>query len=555
LRAKDKMIRIARTLRPIGAQQLWAQGVYALRGLRPPPPSHGPAPELSPGGEPTAFLPGPRHARWLSSDALELIQRQVDFSAGVDWGYSAEGPLWLYHLNQCDHLRDGEISPERRRDLMLDWVRTCSTGAGWDPHPTCLRVLSWGKLLLTPGAVALTPAEARQIHGSMAQQLDGLERNLEFRLQANHLLANLTGLVFGGLLFEGPRADAWLGREGDLRAELARQFDSEGAHEERSPMYHSLLLENLLDLLNLLRVREGRAPRPLAEALVATAERALAALSVWKHPDGEIALLGDSALGIAPPPDALLAYGRALGLQPRGPEVPGLLASAGFARLEAGPFSLVASFGPPSPAHQPGHAHCDALSFELVCAGERVVCDTGVHSYEPGPRRDHARATRSHATLEIAGAEQSEIWAAHRVGGRARTALVTFEPQTSLEATCASWSTPDTLHRRRFSLADGVLEIRDWVEGTPGSARLALPLAPGLEPRLVHDQEGGTETHIRLPGSGHLRVVLPIEANWRIERMPYYPEFGVEADRACLVGEAEVFESGSWRFEFSPRAE
>lgn len=549
------MIRIARTLRPIGARQLWAQGVYALRGLRPPPPLLGPVPELSPGGEPAAFLPAPRHARWVSPDALELIQRRVDFSAGVDWGHSAEGPLWLYHLNQCDHLRDEELSPERRRDLMLDWVRTCSAGAGWDPHPTCLRVLSWGKLLLTPGAVELTPGEAGEIRGSMAQQLDGLERNLEFRLQANHLLANLIGLVFGGLLFEGPRADAWLQREEDLRAELARQFGREGAHEERSPMYHALLLENLLDLLNLLRVREERAPRPLAEELAATAERALAALSVWRHPDGEIALFGDSALGIAPPPDALLEYGRALGLQPLAPETPGLLASAGFARLEEGPFALLASFGVPSPAHQPGHAHCDALSFELTCAGERVVCDTGVHSYEPGPRRDVARATRSHATLEIAGAEQSEIWAAHRVGGRVRTALVAFEPRASLEATCASWSTPDTLHRRRFSLAGGVLEIRDWVEGVPRAVRLALPLAPGLEPRLVHDQEGGTEAHVRLAGSGRLRVILPVEVNWRIERIPYYPEFGIEADRACLVGEAEAFESGCWRFEFSPEGE
>ncbi len=318
-------------------------------------------------------------------------------------------------------------------------------------------------------------------------------------------------------------------------------------------MYHSLLLENLLDVLNLMRVRESRAPASLAEELEATVPRALGALSVWRHPDGEIALLGDSALGIAQPPDALVEYGRRIGLQPLGADSRGLLADAGFARLEAGPFSLVASFGEPSPPHQPGHAHCDALSFELACAGERVVCDTGVHSYVPGHRRDLARATRSHATIEIAGAEQSEIWAAHRIGGRVRADRVAFDPEGFLEATCASWSTGDTLHRRRFSLENGVLEIRDSVEGTPRSVRLALPFAPGLEPRLMHEQEGGTEAHMRLAGGGHLRVVLPIEANWRLDRSPYYPEFGVEEDRACLVGEAEVFESGTWRFEFTPR--
>ena len=278
MKLKDKIIRIARTLRPLGAHQLWAQGLHSIRGLRPPPARRGAPPPLSRGGVPVAFLPPPRHARWISERELELIRRRVDFSAGIDWAHPGEGMLWLYHLNECDHLRDGNLSPERRRDLMLDWVRQCARGPGWDPHPTCLRVLSWGKILLTPGAVELTPAEADEIFASMAQQLDSLERNLEFRLQANHLLSNLIGLVFGGMLFEGPRADAWLRRESALRAEVSRQFGADGAHEERSPMYHSLLLENLLDVLNLMRVRESRAPASLAEELEATVPRALGAL-------------------------------------------------------------------------------------------------------------------------------------------------------------------------------------------------------------------------------------------------------------------------------------
>jgi uncharacterized heparinase superfamily protein len=33
------------------------------------------------------------------------------------------------------------------------------------------------------------------------------------------------------------------------------------------------------------------------------------------------------------------------------------------------------------PSYQPGHAHCDALSFELCIGRERVVTDTGVTEY------------------------------------------------------------------------------------------------------------------------------------------------------------------------------
>ncbi len=541
--------RLLRTVRPLGLRQGVAQLVHSIRGLRRPPVARGPAPQLSTGDAISAFLPGPRHAHWHPSGELELIRRRVDFSGGVNWGYRGEGPLWLYHLNQCDHLRSPTLSAGQRLSLMLDWVRNCSAGAGWDPHPTSLRILSWGKILLTPGAIEATAAEKGEILASMARQLDGSQRNLEVRLGANHLLSNLIGLVFGGLLLHGPRADGWLANEAKLRAELASQFGSDGAHEERSPMYHALLLENLLDLVNLARARDKRAPGQLVEALADTAASALAPLPVWRHPDGEIALFGDSALGIAHPPDALEEYARALGVRAPTPQSPGLLETSGFARLEGGPFSLVASFAGPGPAHQPGHAHCDALSFELACAGERVVCDTGVHSYEPGEPRRIARATRSHATLEVGGAEQAEIWAAHRVGGRPRVALARFEPGRFLEATCASWSTPDSVHRRRFSLMGEELEICDSLEGTPRRVCLVLPLAPGAEPRLAHAQDGGVEAHISLPGGGRLRVALPVAADWRIERAPYYPEFGSETDRACLVGDAERFESGTWRFD------
>ena len=538
-----------RTLRHLGPSQAAAQALHAVRGIRRPPAARGQAPELSRGEEPANFLPAPRHARWLSQDELELIRRRVNFAHGIDWGYGGEGPLWAYHLHQCDHLRSPDLEPGRRLALMLDWVRNHREGIGWDPHPTSLRLFSWGKNLLTPGALGPTADESRELRASLAVQLDSLDRNLEVRLRANHLLTNLSALVFGGLLFEGPRADRWLAQADRFAEELAAQFGADGAHEERSPMYHALLLENLLDLVNLARVRPGRIPARVNEALDVTAGAALGALSVWRHPDGEIALFGDSAHGIAHAPDTLLAYGRSVGVDARPPSKSGLLDEGGFARLEGGPFSLLVSIAGPAPAHQPGHAHCDALAFELLCGGERVVCDTGVHDYLPGERRRLARATLSHATLEVGGEEQAEIWAAHRVGGRPRVELVDFRGGTRLEATCASWSTPDTLHRRSFLLSGGALEIRDALEGHSRPGRFALPLAPGLEPLLSVDPDGGGEARIPLADGRRLRVVLPATARWRVERTPYYPEFGHELERVCLVGEADRVGSAAWRFE------
>ena len=552
MKQRNRIGRFVRTVRHLAPGQAFAQLVFALRGLRSPGPAVAEFSEFRAGPLPVPFLPGPAHARWHASSELELIGRRVNFSTGVDWGFAREGPLWLYHLHQCDHLRGQEIPPSRRLSLILAWIRDCSEGGpGWDPHPTSLRILSWGKLLLTPGAIEPSEAERALICGSLARQLEHLDRNLEFRLGANHLLSNLVGMVFGGLLLEGRQADGWLARSAMLGDELAAQFGSDGAHQERSPMYHGLLVENLLDLLNLARVRSERAPDGLVKALEATASAALGAMSVWRHPDGEIALFGDSAFGIAQSPDALVEYGGTLGLNPRLPATPGLLEAAGFARLERGDFALAVSIGGPAPAHQPGHAHCDALAFELACRGQRVVCDTGVYAYLPGERRTLARATRSHATLEVGGEEQAEIWAAHRVGGRPEVKRVDFRPGQWLEGTCVSWSTPGTLHRRRFVLEGDVLEIWDGLEGEGLSAVLSLPLAPGIEPRLAQDADGVARAYLDLPQGGELRVDLPGPAQWRIERRPYYPEFGQEIQRACLVGEAPAFASGTWRFVLS----
>ncbi len=542
--------RVFRTGRHLLRRQIFAQAMHSLRGHSGPIRSVETAPELSSGASVLPFLAGPAHARWHDGDVLELIGERVDFSQGLDWFHADSGPLWSYQLHNCDHLRGSELSAERRTELILDWIRNHESGIGWDPHPTSLRLVSWGKLLLGAEKLSLDEADLAEISRSLARQADTLQANLEVRLQANHLFSNRVGLVFIGLLFSGPGADRWLDQSEALVREIGIQFNDDGGHEERSPMYHSLLLESLLDLLNLARARPDRAPDDLVRNLEEFSSRGLSALELWCHPDGKIALFSDSAFDMAPEPEALAQYARALGVESTPLEPPGLLDSTGYARLESDDFVLIVSVAGPSPPHQPGHAHCDALAFELSCRGERVVTDTGVYEYVVGERRDLSRATLSHSTLEIGDAEQFEVWSAHRVGGRSRVRLTDFQAGLRLEASCVGWSTPDCAHHRVFALDQGGVEIRDRLEGSKKPVRLSLPLAPGIRARLVHDQDGGAEVHLVLPSGRRMRLGLPIEAEWRIERHPYFPLFGVEVERERILGEADVFESGTWRFEW-----
>jgi uncharacterized heparinase superfamily protein len=224
-----------------------------------------------------------------------------------------------------------------------------------------------------------------------------------------------------------------------------------------------------------------------------------------------------------------------------------VLEAGGYARVEAGPFTALVSLAGPSPAHQPGHAHCDFLAFELSAGRDRLVTDSGVPEYIPGALREACRSVRSHSTLELDGREPAEIWGAHRVGGRPEVTMESQEPLRSVEGSCRGWSTRDTLHRRRFAARGDALEVEDHLEGAAREVTARLPLAPGVEARL--DTRGAPALRLRTRSGQRVYARLPRGLRYRIAPLACFPEFGSRIERPCLVGESEDWRGGVWRFE------
>lgn len=525
---------VTRTLLRLRPPQALAQLRHMFFGARPPVQL---AAEKSPRLAEvrcTSFLGPPRHIRVSRAPlAVELLGRRHALGpSGIDWRASQYGPLFEYHLNEHAFLRHEAFTPVERARLVNDWIQQPRLGAGWDPHPTSLRLLAWGKLLLTPEALPGEPGLRESMCLALADQAESLSRSLEHRLQANHLLSNRIGVVWAGLLFEGGQADVWRAQIPALAAELALQVHADGGHEERSPMYHSLILENVLDLLNLAQASPRATPEFVA-LLRDVAARMLSALALYTRPDGRIALFADSAWGVACEPASLFDYARTLEVacertNPRS----GWLAESGYARLVRDGFDVIVSLEGPRPAHQPGHAHCDALALELAVGGQGFVGDTGVFEYQPGRRRDQARATASHATLELDAREQSELWAAHRVGGRARVDRIVYEASGAVSGRVTGWGRAAASHARRVALEDGALVVVDRVdrEGTAIVSR--WPIVPGWRLERV---TGGVlasceEEDVRV------RVELPEALDWEVERAPFFPTFHQERQRDVLVG-------------------
>ncbi|MFZ5605950.1 MAG: heparinase II/III family protein [Pseudomonadota bacterium] len=479
---------------------------HTLRWLRPvqwygrawhllyrPTPDLRPAPALAlpPGRwQPCARVPsllGPEVFRFLS------VERRV--VAAADWNRADWPRLWLYNAHYFDDLvADGaEARTEWHRALIARWIaeNPPGQGNGWEPYPTSLRIVNWLKWLLAGHA----PVPG--MRDSLAVQVRWLRRRLEHHLLGNHLWANAKALVFAGVCFDGDEAARWR-REGLrlLQRELREQVLADGGHFERSPMYHAILTEDVLDLLQLSRSFDvlGAEASRWQEAAV----RMLDWATSMAHPDGDVAFFNDAAFGIAPPLPALQAYAAGLGLAL--PPLPSsglhLLQTSGYARMQAGPALLLADVAPVGPDYLPGHAHADTLSFELSLHGRRVLVNGGTSTYENNAERQRQRGTAAHNTVVVDGADSSEVWAAFRVARRARVHDIQRRGEDGV-LSLSAWHDgylrlPGRVrHRREWHLQARSLQVVDVLEGHFCEAEAQFLFAPGGETALRWQVEGG----------------------------------------------------------------
>jgi|SRR5579883_901308 len=409
-------LRTARHLRP---SQVYGRLLYyAYRprvNMAPAPPLRLPGRRWHPCPRPPAML-APHRFRFLS------IERDVTRPA--DWNRADVPKLWLYHLHYFDDLvADGALARRPWHERLIQrWMdeNPPTRGIGWEPYPTSLRIVNWIQYALCANQLS------QAVLHSLAVQARWLEKRMEFHLLGNHLWSNAKALVFAGAFFNGREADELLNRGlAILRKQLVEQILPDGGHFERSPMYHSVVLTDLIDLIQLAETYSGVFQELDVFAWRAAAGKMLRWLRIMTHPDGGIAFFNDAALDAAPDYATLSRHASSFGvIEPIacGSTTTGLhpLPESGYVRLERGQAVVIADVGEIGPLYQPGHAHADTLSFELSLHGSRVIVNGGTSTYEVGPERIQQRGTASHNTVVVNEKDSSEVWASFRVARRAR---------------------------------------------------------------------------------------------------------------------------------------
>lgn len=525
-----------RHLRPI---QLYGR---AYMRLWQPRIDQRPAPAVRPVRGRGWVLPAQRRQSMVGPERFLFLNEPHDLG-DHGWDDPAIEKLWRYNLHYFDDLNAAgcEFRQEWHRALLVRWVveNPPPTGTGWEPYPTSLRIVNWIKWSL--GGLVLPPACVQ----SLAVQARWLARRLEIHLLGNHLFANAKALVFAGLYFDGLEADAWLATGCRILAqELPEQVLADGGQFERSPMYHALALEDLLDLCAVSDAYADALPASRHPDVAAWRAR-VAPMRSWLaamcHPDGEISHFNDAAIGIAPAPAALEAYGCRLGFPATVPPALGVtrLAQSGYVRVEQSDAVTLMDVGPLGPDYLPGHAHADTLSFECSVLGQRVVVNSGTGQYGAGAERLRQRGTAAHNTVVVDGQDSSEVWSGFRVARRARPTGLAVTVVPPAEVRCAHDGyrrlPGKPVHQRSWLFDGRSIVIEDRVTGGFSSAEARFHLHPSVTIEGSGAQpDPADQVVLRLPAGQRLHLTVT-GGRLRAERTTWHPEFGRRLPNVCLA--------------------
>lgn len=421
----------------------------------------------------------------FANNKVLFLNEEAVIAEKADWNNPLREKLWLYNLHYFDDLSSNTYKgrEELHYAFINKWIseNPPCLGNGWEPYPLSLRLVNWVKWFSKKDNV-----EQKYLN-SIAQQASALSQQLEYHILGNHLFANAKALTFVGTYLQGQEADYFLGLGLKLLdKELKEQFLVDGAHFELSPMYHEILLWDLLELIDLANVSQNSELLVRLESWSSLAEVALDWLVSMIHPDGEISFFNDAAIGIAPAPKDIFNYANKLGINYSSSGKTLITNStSGYSRVKYDNYTLIFDHANVGPDYLPGHAHADSLSFEFSVGLQRVFVNSGTSLYGVSLERLRQRETAAHNTVVVSDVSSSEVWSGFRVARRAYTKLLKSDCDFSgvtLSACHDGYERlkPKVTHTRTINASETICIVTDELSHkTP--AEFNLHIHPNVE--------------------------------------------------------------------------
>ncbi|QWR77422.1 heparinase II/III family protein [Candidatus Magnetomonas plexicatena] len=475
----------------------------------------------------------------------------------IKWVDNTKEKLWRYNLHYFDFLlKNNNTKDIEKLYVVLDWIENNAddTTEAWEPFVISKRIVNWTKWLKELKYNFSNDDKIRQIiYESISLQCRRLYHDIEYHIQANHLFENLKALFLTAefLIEKDYKVNHFLNQlifsAKELTIEINEQILDDGGHYELTPMYHEQILSGMMEIeqaaadaleIENLNLNQTAALDELYCLCSVKIEKMKRWLSFMVHPDGKFSLFNDTSL-IKPieldEEHELIKYTDGFGFFEN---------SGYFIRHWGGGFYFIIDSGNPSPEFQPGHSHCDSMSYEVSLGGQRVIVDTGVGSYQDQSIRHYCRRTAAHNVPMIEGVEQSEIWAAFRMGRRSGV----IERGYNVSADTFFCSMADyngNIFVRKVVFEKYSLTVTDVLRKriSAGGFKSLIHIHPDVLVKL----EGKNKVSLSTP-----KTVFNILSDnaLSVAESKYYPEFGRELSNNVIIAEQNSGSTISYRINF-----
>lgn len=517
------------TLRHLKFVQLYGQITFRFKKIKP----NTSAPPKLRKVTSQWVIPIEKESKLNSNADLVCLNQKKDVSSSKIWFDTTIDKLWLYNLHYFDYLHsdDSKENPLLLRAFRKRWITENPPpfGCGWEPYTLSLRIVNLIKWFLVAN-----DADKEDIL-SLAIQVRYLSKKIESHILGNHIIANAKALIFAGLFFQGQEAERWLKKGLKIfNREIAEQILEDGGHFELSPMYHAIILEDVLDVINMFNTYQ----QPWPSSWLNKCNTMIYWLYAMNHLDGNISFFNDAALGVAPTAKKIKEYYSRIfsnDIQIKQESIVNLK-SSGYCRIQRNNVLLITDLAKVGASYQPGHAHADTLSFELSLGCQRILVNSGTSTYHVLSDRYRQRSTQAHNTLIVNDRNSSEVWKNFRVGRRANVHdinIVESESSTHVKASHDGYYNQNKIiHTRHWIMSDNELTIKDEVSGSKSHhIKLIFHFHPDLH--VVKE----INKFIVKDKMNKLIGIFEIDIPAEISDSVYHPYFNVSIPNKRLVAE------------------